>query len=140
MEVLEVNDVRAAYGDSFKRELRLLSTRNQGILAAQVCTSDGFEVASVQRNEESHRRLAAMVSSLHALGSAMVEETELGQYSNLIIEATAGKCLMMAIPGTEAGLLLTAVASPELLFGRFHSACKSACDSLGEIFANSEAA
>lgn len=140
MSSLDLKELKAAHSDSFKKQLKELSTKNSGILAVQVCTSDGFEVASVQRDEESHRRLAAMVSSLHALGSAMVEETELGQYLNLIIEATEGKCLMMAVPGTEGGLLLTAVADPSLLFGRFHAACKAACDALGSTMSTTAAA
>jgi len=123
---------RRQRGVAFETLLKDLTSKNPGILAAQVCTSDGFEVASVQRDEESHRRLAAMVSSLHALGSAMVSETELGSYQNLIIEATEGKCLMMAIPGTNEELLLTAVASPAILFGRFHQACKAVCETLGQ--------
>ena len=128
--------LKQQHGAEMQSALKELTTKSPGILAAQVCTSDGFEVASVQRDEESHRRLAAMVSSLHALGTAMVEETELGTYSNLIIEASHGKCLMMAIPGSEGSLLLTAVSSPELLFGRFHQSCKAACELLGEALTN----
>jgi predicted regulator of Ras-like GTPase activity (Roadblock/LC7/MglB family) len=137
---MDVKDLRDVHGKSLRSELKALANKNPGILAAQVCTSDGFEVASVQRNEESHRRLAAMVSSLHALGSAMVEETELGSYLNLIIEATEGKCLMMAVPGTQGSLLLAAVAAPSLLFGHFHLACKAACELLGEYLGEADAA
>lgn len=124
-------ETKEKYGQPMRQMLKDLAGQNPGILAAQVCTSDGFEVASVQRDEESHRRLAAMVSSIHALGSAMVQETDLGVYLNLIIEATNGKCLMMAIPGTEETLLLTAVASPKMLFGRYHQVCKATCEKLG---------
>lgn len=137
---MDVKNLRNLHGKSLRSELKALANKNPGILAAQVCTSDGFEVASVQRNEESHRRLAAMASSLHALGSAMVEETELGSYLNLIIEATEGKCLMMALPGTEGTLLLAAVAAPSLLFGHFHLACKAACEALGEYLGKADAA
>ena len=122
--------VKHMLGSDMEKLLKELTIKNPGILAAQVCTSDGFEVASVQRDEESHRRLAAMVSSLHALGTAMVDETDLGVYENLIIEASAGKCLMMAIPGSDGSLLLTAVAAPTLLFGRFHQASKGTCEAL----------
>lgn len=131
MHVPSSTEIRQRHGTAMQHLLKDLVSRNQGILAAQVCTSDGFEVASVQRDAESHRRLAAMVSSLHALGSAMVQETEIGRYLNLIIEATDGKCLMMAIPGSHESLLLTAVAAPSLLFGRFHQCCKAACESIG---------
>ena len=136
MDVRTSKQLKQQHGAELQKALKDLTTKNPGILAAQVCTSDGFEVASVQRDDESHRRLAAMVSSLYALGAAMVEEMNLGEYSNLIIEASDGKCLMMAIPGGKESLLLTAVAAPTLLFGRFHQSCKAACDVLGEELAS----
>lgn len=132
MVTLNSKETKELHGERMRKMLKDLASRNPGILGAQVCTSDGFEVASVQRDEESHRRLAAMVSSIHALGSAMVQETELGTCLNLIIEATGGKCLMMAIPGTDESLLLTAVASPTILFGRYHQVCKATCEELGK--------
>lgn len=140
MKGKDSKDIKNAFGAAIRSELKKLSSQNPGILAVQVCTSDGFEVASVQRDDESHRRLAAMVSSLHALGSAMVQETELGTYLNLIIEATEGKCVMMAIPGTEESLLLTAVAAPSLLFGRFHQTCKATSEVIGACLAGPAAA
>ncbi len=135
-ELLTSKEVKKIYGKQLRAILAELAEGGSDILAAQVCTSDGFEVASVHRDEESHRRVAAMVSSLHALGSALVEETELGNYVNLIIEATKGKCLMMSIPGSADSLLLVAVASPSLLFGVFHQACIRACKDLGDCLAD----
>jgi hypothetical protein len=50
----------------------LLAASNPGILAAQVCTSDGFEVASTRRTAESHRRLAAIADSKLVFGIFLV--------------------------------------------------------------------
>ena len=124
--------LREEYGQRLQAELDRLSAGNSGILAAQVCTSDGFAVASVQRSAESHRRLAAMVSSLQALGAAVVEETELGDYCNLIIEATHGKCAIMAVPGSIGDILLTAIGDAKLSYGIFLVLCKNTCHALGE--------
>lgn len=133
LESQRFEEIREQLGDNMRAILLKLAEIDSGVLATQICTSDGFEVATVHRDEESHRRLAAMVSSLHAVGSAMVLEAELGHYSNLIIEATEGKCLMMAIPGSSDSLLLVAVASPDLLFGMFHQSCNRACEQLGKL-------
>jgi len=38
---------------------------------------------------------------------------------------------MMSIPGSDESLLLAAVADPNMLFGRFHQACRATCDDLG---------
>jgi len=122
--------LRQEHGSMLSEELERLTAENEGILAAQVCTSDGFEVAATRRNAESHRRLAAMVSSMQALGAALVEETELGSYRNLIIEATEGKCIMMAIAGTRGDLLLTVVANSQLMFGVFLVLCRNTCQAI----------
>jgi predicted regulator of Ras-like GTPase activity (Roadblock/LC7/MglB family) len=135
MTTKDSSQLRKEYGVVLKEELDLLAAANPGILAAQVCTSDGFEVASTQRTAESHRRLAAMVSSMQALGAAVVEETEMGEYRNLIIEATDGKCAMMAVPGSQGDILLTAIADSKLVFGIFLVLCKNTCRVMGERLA-----
>jgi len=122
--------LRQDYAQMFSEELQKLTTSGDGVLAAQVCTSDGFEVAVSGRHAESHRRLAAMVSSLQALGAAVVEETEIGTYRNLIIEATEGKCIMMAVPGTGGDILLTVIASPQMVFGSFLLVCRNTCQAI----------
>jgi len=131
-DLLSAKNVRKKYGRSFQSVLQELAEIDSAILAAQVCTSDGFEVASVHRDSESHRRLAAMVSSLYAVGAAMVQESSLGNYANMTIEASEGKCLIRSIPGSNDSLLLVAVASPSLLFGMFHTACTKSSVELGK--------
>jgi predicted regulator of Ras-like GTPase activity (Roadblock/LC7/MglB family) len=118
---------------------RLLALRREhpGIIAAQVCTSDGFVVSQAQSDEEAGRRLAAMVSSLHALGVAMVEDLQLGTYSHLSVEASDGKCMLFAVPRTEGTLLLAAIAEGSMLWGQFLSACRGLAEKLAEIAAQS---
>jgi len=122
--------LREEYGQALREELELLAATNGNILAAQVCTSDGFEVASTRRTDESHRRLAAMVSSMQALGAAVVEESDLGSYRNLIVEGSEGRCLMMAIPGTDGDMLLTVIASAQLVFGILLVLCRNSCQAI----------
>lgn len=128
--------LRHEYGQALADELQLLTAANGNILAAQVCTSDGFEVASTSRSDESHRRLAAMVSSLQALGAAVVEETELGDYRNLIVEGTHGRCMMMVIPGTGGDLLLTVISDAKLMFGILLVLCRNTCQAMSARLAS----
>jgi predicted regulator of Ras-like GTPase activity (Roadblock/LC7/MglB family) len=99
----------------------------------QVCTSDGFVVSQAHSNEEAGRRLAAMVSSLHAVGAAMVADLQLGTYSHLSVEASHGKCMLFALPGTDARYLLAAIADGEMLWGQFLTACRTLSETLGKI-------
>lgn len=104
-----------------------------GVIAAQVCMSDGFVVAQAQRDEEAGRRLAAMVSSLHAVGAAMIEDLQLGTYYHLSVEASLGKCMLFAVPGTQGHLLLAAIADSSMLWGQLLSACRTLNEQLAEI-------
>ena len=130
MNKLDLDTLRARAVPGMRDVLKKLSLRTPGILAAQVCTLDGFEVAGIDTNAQSQRRLAAMVSSIHAVGSAIITETQLGECTNLVLEATQGKALMMSVPGSSGQLLLAAIASKDLLFGHFHAACKACCEDL----------
>lgn len=126
-----------AMAKQFMPRLLALTREHPGVLAAQVCTSDGFVVAQARSNEEAGRRLAAMVSSLHALGVAMVEDLRLGTYSHLSVEASLGKCMLVALPGTDGRLLLAAVADESMLWGQFLSVCRALSADLGDIAVSS---
>lgn len=119
--------------ERFTPHLLALQREHPGIIAAQVCTSDGFAVAQAQSNEEAARRLAAMVSSLHAVGAAMVDDLQLGTYSHLSVEASLGKCMLFALPGTDGRLLLAAIADGAMLWGQFLTACRALSEALGQI-------
>jgi predicted regulator of Ras-like GTPase activity (Roadblock/LC7/MglB family) len=132
---LDAAALRERYGATMLAELKALTTKNRLVLAAQICTVDGFEVVAVHSDEESRRRLAAMASSIYALGCAIVNEVRLGTYENLVLEGSHGKVLMMAVPHSDGTLLLTAIAAENALFGHFHYACKTCCENLGKHLA-----
>jgi predicted regulator of Ras-like GTPase activity (Roadblock/LC7/MglB family) len=116
--------VREQLGALFTAELELMRADNPGILAVLVCTSDGFAVASAHTDEETSRRLAAIVSSLHALGIAVVEDMALGTYGYLSIDATAGKCILFDLPSSGGELLLGAIGDHSLLLGGLLATCR----------------
>mgnify|MGYP001385279654 FL=1 len=128
---MDVEALRERFGAAMLAELKSLTTKNRLVLAAQVCTVDGFELVAVHSDEESRRRLAAMASSIYAVGCAIVNEVRLGTYENLVLEGSNGKVLMMAVPNSDDALLLTAIAAEDALFGHFHYACKTCCENLG---------
>jgi predicted regulator of Ras-like GTPase activity (Roadblock/LC7/MglB family) len=126
---------REQLAERFTQHLLELQREHPGIIAVQVCTSDGFAVAQAQSNEEAARRLAAMVSSMHALGAAMVEDLQLGTYSHLSVEASLGKCMLFALPGTNGQLLLAAISDGQTLWGQLLTACRTLSETLGAIAA-----
>jgi predicted regulator of Ras-like GTPase activity (Roadblock/LC7/MglB family) len=125
--------VREQLGALFTAELESMRLDNPGIIAALVCTSDGFAIASAHANEDTSRRLAAIVSSLHALGVAVVEDMTLGRYGHLAIEASDGKCILFDLPSSNGELLLGAIADGSVLLGRLLASCRASREALDRL-------
>lgn len=125
--------LKARLEAGFNAVLQSLRAQHPDIMAVLVCTSDGIAVASAHANEETARRLAAIVSSLHGLGVAVVEEMLLGRYSHLSIEASAGKCIFFDLPSSEGCLLLGAIANNSLLPGHLLAVSRRCRDDLDRL-------
>ena len=113
-----------------------LHTDNTGILAALIASADGFNLAAI-RSDISDERLAAMTSAMHALGEQIVKEVDLQKCHNVMIEAAVGKVLMLNIPGSKDGLIMTAVANEAMVFGSLLFACRQCATQIGEKLAAS---
>ena len=79
-----------------------------GIQALVVASTDGFALAQAGPQGHVADRLAAMTSSMLGLASALGRELHFGELDTLILDAADGKVLMLAIPGTQPRLLMTA--------------------------------
>jgi len=117
------NKVEAAL---ITRRLQELLADQSSILAAVIATHDGFEVACAQRQGAiSAARVAAMASSLQALGGSMVAETASGECTDIIINGSLGRLLVFDIPLSGAGLLLCVQTTSEAALGSILFAVRS---------------
>jgi len=87
------------------------------VVEAVLSTEDGFEVASIGRSSVSPAKVAAMTSSLHAVGATMSDESGLAACRNVIVEAAAGTIVIVRIATRETALLLTIVGRHDALLG-----------------------
>lgn len=87
-----------------------------GVRTAVIASVDGFALAEVTGTSGTGQRLAAMTSSMLALGSAIGRELALGHLEVLMIETLHGKVLMRAIP-TATPLLLMAACDHKSVVG-----------------------
>lgn len=73
-----------------------------GVKNVLLATTDGFEIASLT-NESSHSadKLAAVGSSLFALGSSLVSEFNLNVCRSVTIDSEKGKIYICAVSGGE---------------------------------------
>jgi uncharacterized protein len=82
-----------------------------------VVTVDGFVVTSILADKDKASRIAAMASSLFALGDAVVEEQAIGPYKHLLIDATRGKIVLTAFSLREHQLLLVQFGKEDCMLG-----------------------
>jgi uncharacterized protein len=106
----EMKTVAAGY-------LQALGEGDSGVTLAVLTSDDGFEVASYHARGLSGR-IAAMSSSLQALGTAMAREVGLGQPRCLIIESRGGTILVLGLATASPRLSLTVVGSSDVTLGQ----------------------
>ncbi|HCR32036.1 MAG TPA: dynein regulation protein LC7 [Stenotrophomonas sp.] len=88
--------------------LKTLARDVSGIQAIVVASADGFALAQAGPKGSVADRLAAMTSSMLGLAGALGHELRFGELDTLILDAAGGKVLMLAIPGAQQRLLMTA--------------------------------
>jgi uncharacterized protein len=101
----------------YEAELATLARAVPDLLEAVISTEDGFELAAIGSTAESAARIAAMTSSMHALGETMAVETALGECHSVVVETDRGKVVIMRIDNADASLRLTVVARNNALLG-----------------------
>lgn len=85
---------------SAKRVLDEYASSVEGLEIALITTMDGFDIASFSNGSDSRvNRLAAMASSLMAMGRAVARETNVNACNRLIFEAEGNVVLFQSIGG-----------------------------------------
>ena len=88
-----------------------------GVIAVTVSTADGLEVACLSLDTPAHAgKLAAITSSLQALGVAVSQELGLAALEGVTIEAKFGRVLSVDIPLGHRTLILAVVAKKRSLY------------------------
>lgn len=78
-----------------------------GIDTALIATPDGFEIASyAHKKTYSADKLAAVGSSLFALGASLVEEFDLKDCKSVILDSERGKVYISTIQSMQTSVIL----------------------------------
>lgn len=112
--------LRGSIRHACEARLGALVSEVHGIVAAQLTTADGFEVATHSGTMEpgNAAKLAAMGSSLWALSQAVSSSTQIGGSRNLVVEGEQGHVLLMAVPETRPALSLLVVTNQSAILGQ----------------------
>jgi len=120
-----------------RRHLEELS-QTAGTRGVVLYSPDGFEVASCAIDAEASARLAAIGSSLAALGTAISAEAGLRECDRTLVEGQDGTVMIMRVEGTS-GLSLALIATQDAVLGRLLWASKKCCHEVANVLKNESA-
>ncbi|MGE8538238.1 MAG: roadblock/LC7 domain-containing protein [Acinetobacter sp.] len=92
-----------------------------------LCSSDGFELASVHKKDvQNHGKLAAVSSSILAMIHAFMNEINFTGCQSITLDADNGKAIMASIPHPSFPMLVVVLCSKDVLLGQLLYATKKA--------------
>jgi uncharacterized protein len=94
-----------------QREADLLLNRVAGALAVVVATIDGFDVAHAHKLPIEPSRLAAMTSSIAAMGDVVTQEANLGKPRCVVVDAKDGLVVVSAVNRDDHALVINVLTN-----------------------------
>ncbi|MEO6280576.1 roadblock/LC7 domain-containing protein [Roseateles sp.] len=110
------------YAASGARAARELLESIDGARTVLVATIDGFALAVAKRQSIDADRLAALVSSIGALGTAASRETGIGTPRCLVVESTEGRLVVRCVTAGSHELVVAVLTDTQALLGRVWTA------------------
>lgn len=92
------------------REARNILDNFSGVLAVVIATTDGFDVASAVTGDIDPVRVAAMASSIAAIGSVVSQEAKLGRSKSVTISTEGGFSVLSTVYRPDVELVVNVVA------------------------------
>ena len=119
-----------------ERRLRELNQRVGGRVSSVLAGPDGLEVATQVERTQSGPKLAALASTLAAVGEALTRETGLAACDALIVETKEGAAVIQAIPAGDDRFSLVLVAQDRALLGKLLLIAKESGAAIGRELAS----
>jgi predicted regulator of Ras-like GTPase activity (Roadblock/LC7/MglB family) len=125
---LKISEEAAQY---LSDQLRELISSNEGIYAALIISIDGHPLVKQAQDDIHESKLAAMMSSLLALGESIARESgqKLCQY--VIVDNSDGFLVDLRV---GERMLLTVLARKDTNLGMLLSACKNSAETIIQRF------
>lgn len=93
-----------------QREVRKLVEELTGVTAAVVATADGFDVASACVSDAEPARVAAMGSSIVAIGDVVSQEARLGRRESVMVFSDSGFAVFHSVHRRDTDLVINVLA------------------------------
>lgn len=114
-----------------KQEIQTIFNQVSGVNFIMLCSTDGFELATLyKKNSFNRTKLAAVSSSLHAMVSALMTELQLIECQSITLDAENGKAVLTSIPNTQYPMIIVALTEKDILLGQLLHSLKKASASI----------
>lgn len=114
-----------------KKEIHEVISNVRGIHYVMVCSTDGFELATIHKKDNyNNSKLAAVSSSILAMVSAFTSEIQLTGCQSITLDAENGKAILTAVPAPKHPMIIVALMEKDILLGQALYALKSATQAI----------
>jgi uncharacterized protein len=125
--------VSSALSKATKNQADALMNEISGALAVIFSSSDGFDVASSARSPDQVVRMAAMASSIAAIGSVIGQETMLGNHRGITVAVERGYVVMVEVPHPNTPMILSVVADHTAVLGQLNYLAREAANAIAAV-------
>ncbi|WAU73020.1 roadblock/LC7 domain-containing protein [Acinetobacter sp. TR11] len=110
-----------------KTQANDILTNIRGIDYIMLCSTDGFELASIyKKNPYNSTKLAAVSSSILAMVSAFLNEIQLNGCLSITLDAENGKAILTSIPAPHHPMVMVTLSNKDVLLGQLLYSLKQA--------------
>lgn len=114
-----------------KHEIHEVISNVRGIHYVMVCSTDGFELATIhKKNNYNNSKLAAVSSSILAMVSAFTSEIQLTGCQSITLDAENGRAILTAVPAPQHPMIIVALTEKDILLGQALYALKNATQAI----------
>jgi predicted regulator of Ras-like GTPase activity (Roadblock/LC7/MglB family) len=89
-----------------------------GVVAVVIATTDGFDIASAVTQNIDPARVAALASSISAIGVVVSQEVRLGRSRSITINTDAGFAFLSVVDRLDVSLVLNIIANEHAILGQ----------------------
>ncbi|MBC5767809.1 roadblock/LC7 domain-containing protein [Ramlibacter albus] len=122
--------VAAALAAAAQREAQHILDETGGAQAVVVATMDGFDIATALRARIDPHRIAALASSIAAIGEVVSVEAKLGKARSVTVDTDGGFAVVFSVARVDTPLVINVIAGPGALVGEVNYRAAAAARAL----------
>ena len=104
-----------------------------GVHFVMLCSSDGFELATVYKKEIQNRsKIAAVSSSILAMVAAFINEIKLDGCQTITLDAENGKVVLSTVSTANHPMIIVTMSAKDVLLGSLLHAVKRASENIAK--------